>query len=288
MGLMAKLPVDQIEEYCLKQIKERKLSQEYSDRFSEELKFIKALDRAEYILLMCENIKSGKVPKRKNQNGLVFSFLLGITDIDPVQAGIPHNKYLSDPPDIDVDMSIEAKDRVEEYLIRKHGQDKVAHIYTTNLFSPKSLIRTLCRVMNLTDDMKIVGEISDYFSKEVGEENDLPKQVDNFKNAKEGLSANTKKFLESKPKYTAWLPRQDKKLTSEDLIFKYMQKMSGQVQTTGKHASGIAISSEPFVDFAPLKKVKGEILLALQEGGHAKEVSAFGCLKYDWLGLVNV
>lgn len=273
---------------CQNKIKTSKLSADYSKRLEDELKAIEQMDRAEYILTMRDAITKGEVPKRKNINGLVFSHLLGITDIDPVKEDLPHNKYLSDPPDIDVDLSMEAKDMIEAYLIERHGQEHVAHIYTTSVFSPKSLIRTLCRCLDLTDQMKVVNEISDYFGTEIGEGNEFVKQIETFEEVKKNLSKATQDFLKSKPKYTNNIPRADKKLTCEELLFKYALKLSGQVQNTGKHASGIAISSENFSDFAPLKKVKGEILLALQEGGHAKEVSLFGCLKYDWLGLKNV
>lgn len=280
-------PLLKIKEQCEETIKQQKLPNAYSEKLREELKYIETMDRAEYILSVKDAIDAGSMPKRTNINGLVYSWLLGITDVDPVKEDIPHNKYLSDPPDIDCDLSMEAKDKVEQMLIEKHGQAHVAHIYTTSVFSPKSLIRTLCRILCLTDKIKVVNEISDHFGSDVGEGNELETQIKAFEEVKI-ISSDTKRFLSSEPQYTRMLPKEDRDKTCREILFKYALKLSGQVQNTGKHASGIAISSESFADFAPLKKVKGEILLALQEGGHAKEVSLFGCLKYDWLGLKNV
>ena len=146
----------------------------------------------------------------------------------------------------------------------------------------------LCRSMSLTDDMGIVKEISDYFGTDIGEGNDFETQIVSFQKLKKNLSKKTQDFLNSKPKYVKFLLKEHRNLTCEEILFRYALKINGQVDKTGKHASGIAVSAEPFKDFAPLKKVRGEILLGLQEGGHAKEVSAFGLLKFDWLGLINV
>ena len=278
-----------IKELCLKEIKDRKLSQEYTNALEKECEYIKLYDREDFILEKLSKIKNGDLEKNKhNKNGLVFAYLLGITDIDPIKNKIPHLFSLSDPPDVDVDMSAEAKELVEKYLVEKHGEDKVGHIYTVGYYSPKSTIRMLCRAMSLTDDMGIVKEISDYFGSDVGEGNDLETQISLFQGSKKSLSKKTQDFLKAKPKYTKFLPKEDRSLSCEEVLFKYAVKINGQVDKTGKHASGIAVSAEPFKEFAPLIKVRGEVLLGLQEGGHAKEVSSFGLLKFDWLGLINV
>lgn len=281
--------MNKIKELCLKEIKDKKLSAEYTDRLEEECKHIELNDREDFILERLDEIKSGKRQKNThNKNGLVFAYLLGITDVDPIKNNIPHIFSLGDAPDTDVDLSAEAKDLVEDYLVEKHGQDNVGHIMTVGYYSPKSTIRMICRSMSLTNDMGVVKEISDYFGIDVGEGNDLETQIQTFKKAKKNLSKKTQDFLKSKPEYVKFLPKEHKDFTCEEILFEYALKINGQVDKTGKHASGIAVSAEPFKNFAPLKKVRGEILLGLQEGGHAKEVSAFGILKFDWLGLINV
>lgn len=280
----------EIKRLCLEKLKELKISNKaYVDAIEEECKHILLNDREDYLLERINDIKNGKKEKNKyNKNGLVFAYLLGITDVDPIKNNIPHIFSLGDSPDVDIDLSAQAKELVEEYLVKKHGQDNVGHIQTIGYYSPKSTIRMLCRSMSLTDDMGIVKEISDYFGTDIGEGNDFETQIVSFQKLKKNLSKKTQDFLNSKPKYVKFLLKEHRNLTCEEILFRYALKINGQVDKTGKHASGIAVSAEPFKDFAPLKKVRGEILLGLQEGGHAKEVSAFGLLKFDWLGLINV
>lgn len=289
--MKARAPIEILRKKCLVALSELKVNNKklYLSKLSDELKSIEDFDRSEYILNLAELIGSGKEKKRKNKNGLVYAFLLGITDSDPIVEDIPHVITLSDPPDIDVDLSEQAKEFVENRLLEKHGKENVLHIYTVGFYSPKSSIRMICRVMGLTKDMGIVKEITEQFGSEVGEGNDFEDQIRNFlSNGKSTLSKKSLDFLSSKPESYAMLPKEDYGKTNEYIMFKYASRLSGQVEKLGKHASGVAISSEKFTDFAPVKKVRGEYLLGLQEGGHGKEVSAFGCIKYDWLGLTNV
>ena len=273
-----------IENQCRKKIKELGLPKEYTDRLNEELVYVALFDLPDYIINLQKLIKTKKERKRVNANGLVYAWLMGLTDSDPIKENIPHNKFLSDPPDVDVDMSNDAKEQIEKYLVDKHGADKVLHIYTVSLYKPKATIRSLCRTMSLTGDMAIIKEITEYFG---ADGDDFKEQIKAFMKGARNLSAKTQKFLASKPEFTKLLPREDKGLNCGDLLFKYALMMVGQVSHTGKHASGVAIAAEPFADFAPTKKVKGEILLALQEGMTAKEVTEMGCLKYDWLAIVE-
>lgn len=269
---------------CKNKLKELGISDKrYIERLNYEFKYIEDYDRSDYIANKLKVISSGSESKTDNKKGLLFVYLLGMSDVDPIKNNIPHVKYLGDPPDIDVDLSEEAKEIIEDLLINKHGKDNVLHVFNLSFFSPKSIIRDLCRIMNLTTNMKVVGELADYFGAEVGDGNDFESQIKRFREQYSNMSDKLREFLNDKPKFTKMLHPDDKKLNNQELLFKYATKMSGQVKQTGKHASGLVISTVPFYEFAPLKKVRGEIVLALQEGGHAKEVSAYGLLKYDFL-----
>ena len=87
---------------------------------------------------------------------LLVCYLTGITDIDPIRYKLVFERFtsLERPtfPDIDVDLCMERRGEVIEYVRRKYGEDRVAQIITFGTLGAKASIRDIGRVLgSLTD-----------------------------------------------------------------------------------------------------------------------------------------
>ena len=81
-------------------------------------------------------------------------YVLGITDIDPLQFGLIFERFLNpervSPPDIDVDFCKDRRGEVLEYVRQKYGDRRVSQIVTFNKMNAKSAVRDVGRVIGLS------------------------------------------------------------------------------------------------------------------------------------------
>jgi DNA polymerase III alpha subunit len=90
-------------------------------------------------------------PGRGSAAGSIVAFVLGITDIDPLQFGLIFERFLNpdrvSPPDIDVDFCEARRGEVLEYVRQKYGERRVAQIITFGKLKAKSVVRDVARVL---------------------------------------------------------------------------------------------------------------------------------------------
>ena len=83
----------------------------------------------------------------------VVAYCLKITDVDPIELDLYFERFLnpmrSSPPDFDLDFSWRDRDKVIEYIFKKHGLDHVALLGATVTFQENSLCRELGKVFGL-------------------------------------------------------------------------------------------------------------------------------------------
>ena len=85
--------------------------------------------------------------------GSVISYLLGITQIEPLQYGLFFERFLNPDrigmPDIDIDFCAEGRSKIIDYVIKKYGRESVAQIITFGTLGAKSVIKDVARVMEV-------------------------------------------------------------------------------------------------------------------------------------------
>lgn len=90
-------------------------------------------------------------PGRGSAAGSIVSYLLHITELDPLQYDLLFERFLNPErvsmPDIDTDLCYRRRGEVIEYLARKYGQDHVAQIITFGTLAARAVIRDVGRVM---------------------------------------------------------------------------------------------------------------------------------------------
>ena len=226
-------------------------------RFDQEVETIKDLGLVDYfsilydIVQFCKRsgIKIG--PGRGSGGGSLFLYLLGITEIDPLEHGLLFERFLSksrrDMADFDLDVDAERRDEVLAYAKERWGALPIANFAT---YGNASLIRDLGRLYGVPRE--IVEKAA-----ELGDTDD--DVLEEF-------------FAYCKP--TAL--KSGLMLTQQDVRTAY-NSMLTQVRHMGKHAGGVVIATRP----VPVEHG----LVVWTEGVKARVLSQVGLVKYDILGV---
>jgi DNA polymerase III subunit alpha len=92
-------------------------------------------------------------PGRGSAAGSLVSYVLRITDVDPVRFNLLFQRFLNPEriswPDIDIDFEWERRGEVIEYVTRKYGTNRVAQIVTFGTMAARAAIRDVGRVLGL-------------------------------------------------------------------------------------------------------------------------------------------
>ena len=134
-------------------------SQAIRGRFEHELKIIKDSSFVSYFLIVWDFIHYAKSihipvgPGRGSAAGSLVSYLLGITDINPLKYGLLFERFLNPDrlglPDIDIDFCYERRNEVIDYVTGKYGKGNVAQIITFGTMQARAVVRDVGRVMGI-------------------------------------------------------------------------------------------------------------------------------------------
>ncbi len=235
------------------------------DRLQTELKVIEKTGFISYFLIVGDFIRYGHehgiaCVARGSAAGSIVTFLLEISNVDPIRYGLLFERFLNpervNPPDIDIDFADDRRADVIEYVRKKYGNESVAQIITFGTMGAKSVVRDVGRVMGLS----------------YGECDRLAKLVPN--DLKMDLAKALKQSPELKTAYdTEEVTREliDTAFVLEDLT-----------RNASVHAAGVVIGDQPLVNLLPLKQDESGVLVTQYA---MNPVGELGLLKMDFLGL---
>ena len=272
-GQMLRYPVDDatktLKSLCAESLKNKGLDtfDIYTQRLNYELETIIKLGYADYFLIVHNSVAHYKNnyflvgPELRSAAGSLVSYLLNITEIDPIKEELQFERFLNPfrqtMPDIDIDFMDTSRNDVVEYVREKYGHSRVANIVTYQTIQAKQSLRDVGRVYN-------------YPSHHIDL---LSKSLSNPK-------------LTLKDSYRR-LP-QFKKLVDSDQYFldivSLASKIEGLIRQNGLHPAGVILNE------GPLEEV---LRLSVDFAGHY--ISQFeldyiedqGFLKVDFLALRN-
>jgi DNA polymerase-3 subunit alpha len=256
---------DYLREISEFRLKEMGLSQEYKDRLAEELGIIKQLGFSDYFLIVWDLISwadannVGRGTGRGSVGGSVLAFLLNITKVDPIKYNLLFARFINpernDYPDIDLDFEDKRRGEVKEYLRNRWGKDNVAAITTYGTFKPKSAVKDVARVMQVSYEE--TNNITPFFET-IEELTDSPKG---------------RIFCNKYPD-----------------VPKLAKRLEGRIRNTGVHAAGMVVSSIPLNEVCPIETRKesdgGERVTVT--AFDMTDAEAVGLIKIDILGLKTV
>ncbi|WP_373436940.1 DNA polymerase III subunit alpha [Metamycoplasma equirhinis] len=258
-----------ISENFLKKIAAEKRSDLYIKRLNHEFSIIKKLNFEDYFLIIADWVKWAKDndiaigPGRGSACGSLISFLIGITNVNPMEYGLIFERFLNPErismPDIDIDVQDDRRNEVIQYLNNKYGNENSANIVTFASLGKKSALRDVLRVYEIKP--KDIDSISKLIS---STDSDI---LEEFKL--------NKKFAFELSKVSA-----DSEIIKN--ILNITQRISGYYRQTGTHAAGLVLSEKPIIEFAPILKIEN----GMQQTQISMEyLEDFGLIKMDILGL---
>src|SRR6266481_2298386 len=130
------------------------------NRLEYELGVIEKTGFADYFLIVQDLVNWAKLhgiavgPGRGSAAGSIVSYILNITDIDPLQYNLLFERFLNPErvamPDIDIDFSDRRRDEVLAYAREKYGEDHVARIITFGTMAARAALRDAGRAMGMS------------------------------------------------------------------------------------------------------------------------------------------
>ncbi len=127
-----------------------------------ELRLIAELAYAPYFLTVHSIVRFARTrgilcQGRGSAANSAVCYVLAITAIDPVRAGLLFERFVSaarkEPPDIDVDFEHERREEVIQWVYDRYGRDRAALCATVIRYRARGAVREVGKVMGLTEDV---------------------------------------------------------------------------------------------------------------------------------------
>jgi len=254
-----------------------KITDEIKQRLEYEIGIINDKGYPAYFLITQDFVNWAKNqgiavgPGRGSAAGSVVSYALNITTLNPLEHGLPFERFLNPerptPPDIDMDFADIKRDDVINYVAKKYGEDHVAAVITFGRMEARVAVRDIGRVLGMPYE----------------EPDRVAKLIPNDP----GKKVSIKSAIESIPELTS-LYQQDKYKKLLDLA----SKVEGTVRHSSMHACAMIIADKPLDNYTPIQKDSrsGKTLTQLDMYSLDCNIddNAVGLLKFDFLGLRNL
>lgn len=254
-------------------------TQEIKSRIEYELSVIFQKDYTTYFLIVYDLKKWAREqgiaagPGRGSVAGSIVSYILKITELDPLSYGLPFERFLNPqrptPPDFDLDFADDRRDEVIAYVTKKYGADKVAQIITFGTMEARGSVRDVGRALGMPY------AVPDRIAKLIP-------------HGAQGFAMTIEKALEQVPELSNAYKNEPEIKRLLDLA----RKLEGVTRHASTHAAGVVIADEKLTEYTPLQKeARGERIITqydmydldLNVSSHA-----IGLLKIDFLGLRNL
>lgn len=243
---------------------------EYNERLDYELSVIERMGFSAYFLIVEDFIQFAKDngiavgPGRGSAAGSLVAYLLGITNIDPIEYELLFERFLNPErvsmPDIDIDFSDERREEVMNYVTEKYGTEKVSKVCTFGTLAAKAALKDVGRAHGV----------------EFARMNALTKMLPN----KPGFSLDDAKEVTEFQDYLKKNPDLQK-------IFDVAYRLEGCVRHVSVHACAVIIGKDSLEQNTPIQWAPGTEVVKITQYPY-QQLEHLGLLKMDFLGLKNL
>lgn len=259
---------EELQRLCFEALKEKNINDErHIERLNYELKTIFEMGYADYFLIVQDYVKYAKNhdilvgPGRGSAAGSLVSYLLDITEINPLDYDLQFERFLNPyrktMPDIDVDFMDIRRDDMVQYMRDKYGSSRVGNIVTFQTIGAKQALRDVGMIYNYPSHH------IDLLSKRITEKDyslrDAYKILPDFRS----LVDSDKYFLE---------------------IVTLASKIEGLIRQSGLHAAGIVLDEKPLDESVPVSILLNNYISQYE----MQYLEEQGLLKMDFLSLSNL
>lgn len=242
-------------------------SEVHRARLIEELAMMKSKNFSSYFLIISDIVDFMRANNiivpigRGSSLGSLVCYSLFVTGLDPVEHTIPFERFINegrkDLPDVDTDISQENRGKVLQYIAKKYGADRVAHIVTFQSLRPKAALDNVGRVLDVPHSIR---------KQATADIHDDPTSSDTLVELV-ASTPTTKKIIDQIPNW-----------------YEIAVKLEGNNRNLGSHAAGIVISNSSLSDAGvPLMRDSEDGLSTTQLD--MDDMAELGLLKLDMLGL---
>lgn len=279
--ILKDLVYERLNEKYAKKIWTTDQDEKIKTRIEFELEVIKNKGYSTYFLIVQDFVNWAKNngiavgPGRGSAAGSIVSFILRITDVDPLLYNLPFERFLNPerptPPDIDIDFSDRHRDEVLAYVSKKYGEDKVAQIITFGRMEARMAVRDVARALGQSYAQ------GDRIAKMIPQ-------------GKQGFPVTIDIALNESPTLKhAYSTEEDVKR-----VIDVSKKVEGLARHSSVHAAGVVIGDKSLTEYVPLQKeAKGDRIITQYDMYNldinaVSDAKAVGLLKMDFLGLRNL
>lgn len=258
------------------------------ERVEHELKIIEEMGFPAYFLIVWDLIRHAREngirvgPGRGSAAGSIVSYVLRITDIDPLRYDLIFERFLNPGrrtmPDIDMDFDERYRGEMIRYAAERYGHDRVAQIITFSTIKGKQAIRDSARVMghpySLGDRVakamppSILGKDPTLDQVLTAPDPSAPSEIKDWYANAQGL----RELYESDPGVRE--------------VVDVARGLEGLRRQDSIHAAAVVIAPEPLTNIVPVQR-KGEGAETVTQF-EMHGVEDLGLLKMDFLGLRNL
>jgi len=269
----------------------------YAERVKYELGVLQGADLSSYFLIIQDIIQFARNnswmvgPGRGSAAGCLVSYLISITAIDPIKYGLIFERFYNagrntaervSYPDIDVDLPVNKREQIIDYIRQKYGHDKVSQMATFQTMKGRGAFKDVCRAHG-SISFEEMGEITQHIPDEARIADELQEMKEET-----GESSIIRWALENNAdKLKQWCYIDSKGNLQGTLSKRFEQaiRLEGTKTAQSKHASGIVIAPSALSEICPMvldSKSKDKSLIA---GMEMADLEALGIIKLDILGL---
>jgi len=263
----------------------------YGERVKNELKVIEEANLSGYFLIVRDIVNQVKDngwipgPGRGSAAGCLISWLIGVTQVDPIEHGLIFERFYNagrntkdhvSLPDIDIDVPASKRDDVINYIRQKYGNEKVSQMVTFGRLQGRSAIKEVLRMNEACgyEEMNMITKSLPY-------EHEISDQLADMDNPSviQWTLINQPEILRDYCRLN-----DDGSLEGEySKMFEQAMRLEGTFKSQGKHAAGVVISSHNLNTVCPMVRDKrGTEKIAGMEMG---DLESMGHVKFDILGI---
>ena len=258
-----------LKELCFKSLNEKGLNEEkYIERLNHELGVIFQMGYADYFLIVQDYVNYAKNndilvgPGRGSAAGSLISYLLNITEVNPLDYDLQFERFLNPyrqtMPDIDVDFMDIKRDQMVQYMRDKYGSNRVGNIVTFQTIGAKQALRDIGRIYDYPD--RHISLLSKRITLKDCTLREAYKKLPDFRS----LIDSDQYFLE---------------------IVSLASKIEGLPRQSGLHAAGVVLDDKPLEESIPVSVYMNDNYVSQYE---MEYLEAQGLLKMDFLSLSNL
>jgi error-prone DNA polymerase len=176
-------------------------------------------------------------------------YALGVTNVDPIANELLFERFLSPardgPPDIDLDIESDLRERAIQYVYDRYGRDYAAQVANVITYRGRSAVRDMARALGFSQGQQ------DAWSKQLGQWGNL-----------------------AEAPHVADIP---------EPVVDLAKQISNLPRHMGIHSGGMVICDRPIADVCPVEWARMENRSVLQ--WDKDDCAAIGLVKFDMLGL---